>query len=114
MSETIMPQDAHDASVANRSGAEDNLTPAQGQLLAQLVSSLYPEWTTDDVFSALGTAAELNHGPAGVTALAMLIAAADQSNGTPGVVRFSGLHWDTAWELAGSTSAPLTSDLAIA
>lgn len=79
-----------------RSNAAGTLSSAQGMLLAELVNSLYPEWSTADVYEAVGSAVAQGHGTAAETVLATLIAAANPSNGTPGVLVFPGAHWATA------------------
>lgn len=79
-----------------RSNAAGTLSVTQGKLLAELVNSLYPEWSTADVYDAVGSAVAQGHGTAAETVLATLIAAADTSNGLPGVIGYPGAHWTTA------------------
>ncbi|WP_341392614.1 hypothetical protein [Arthrobacter sp. G119Y2] len=95
--------------LAERTKANETMTPAQGKYLAWLVCSLYPEWDEDRVMAAIGhaVASHPDKGAATIT-VAVLAWAADGTNLTPGGVSVPGGHWVRAQTFAESAATPPT------
>lgn len=95
--------------LAERTKANEPMTPTQGKYLAWLVCSLYPEWDEERVMAAIGHAVARHPGKGAATiTLALLAWAADGTNLTPGGVSVHGGHWDRAQTFAESTATPPT------
>lgn len=79
------------------------MTGNQGEVLANLINKLRPDWGVSGVAKALYDARD--QGDAFNLSVAAIRAAADPANRTPGVIGLNGAHWQGLMHLTPKVEA---------